>query len=652
MLRKILTPITINDLEIPNRVVRTAHGTHFGHGVNDELIAFHEARARGGVGLTILEIAGVHPTSPAPICSFDDDIVSRYEKLMRAVSPHGMRVFQQLWHGGHHKPPMDGSPPWSASNVPSVITGAVPLAMSRDQIDEVTEAFATAALRCKEGGIDGVELHAAHSYLPQQFLSPLTNKRTDEYGGSFENRLKFVRGILVAIRDRVGPAYPVGIRLSSEGIEGGLAPQDNAQIVESLEADGLIDFVDVSAGSYYAFPKIIGGMHEPSGYELTGSAPITAAASNIPRIVTGRFRTLEEADEAISSGVADMVGMTRAHIADPDLVRKTVEGRVDEVRPCIGCNQGCVGQVLGAIRRLGCTVNPHVGREIEISDNNLPAAPRKRKILVVGGGPAGMEAARISAQRGHDVVLAEAQSSLSGTINLAAKAPHHQGIKDVTDWMEQEIYRLGVDVRLSTYVEPEDVKALAPDAVIVATGSQPRMDGVQMGLPGQPAAGMEQPHVLSSIDLFSRPVAQNVRTAVVVDDVGHYEAIAAAEHLLEQGVEVSFITRHKSFAHLLESALISEPALNRLSKGNFTLHRRSHVVGISENQVSMMNMDSELLMDVPADTVVFVSNNESNRDLADALAADVGEIHVVGDALSPRFLLRAIHDGNAAGCAV
>ncbi|MCF8710299.1 oxidoreductase [Rhizorhapis sp. SPR117] len=652
MLRKILTPITINKLEIPNRVVRTSHGTHFGHGVNDENIGFHEARARGGVGLTILEIAAVHPTSPAPICSFDDDIVSEYEKLMRAVRPHGMRVFQQLWHGGHHVGPSSGLPPWSASDVPSVISGAVPLAMSRGQIDEVTDAFASAALRCKDGGIDGVELHAAHSYLPQQFLSPLTNKRTDEYGGCFPNRLRFVRGIMEAIRNKVGPDYPLGIRLSFEDVEGGLTPQDNARIVESLERDGLIDFVDVSAGSYFSFPMIIGGMHEPAGYELAGSAPIAAAARNIPRIVTGRFRTLEEADEVIASGVGDMVGLTRAHIADPDIVRKTVEGRHDEVRPCIACNQGCVGQVLSPIRRLGCTVNPYVGRELEISDDNLPRAPRKRRILVVGGGPAGMEAARISALRGHDVILAEAQSRLSGTINLAARAPLHQAIRDVTDWMEHEIYRLGVDVRLSTYVDPGDVEALSPDAVIVATGSLPRMDGIQMGLPGNPAAGMTLPHVLSSVDLFSGPLAQTVRTAVVVDDVGHYEAIAAAEHLLYHGVEVSFITRHRSFAPLLESALISEPALKRLSKGDFALHLRSHLVQVSEKKASMMNMDSGRLKDVSADAVVFISHNEPNRALADALVSYSGETHVVGDALSPRFLLRAIHEGNAAGCAV
>lgn len=645
MIRYAFEPVSINGVEIPNRIVRTAHGTHFGPGLCDALISYHAARARGGVGLTILEIASVHASSPSHLCNHDDSIIPRYEKLMEAVRPHGMRVFQQLWHSGHHRGGPDGSPPWSASDIPSPASGTVPVPMSKERIAEIVQSFAMAAVRAKRGGIDGVEVHAAHTYLVQQFLSPLTNKRADEYGGSLENRMRFLREVLEAIRREAGSDYPLGVRLSSENTEGGLTPDDNAEIASTLEQAGLIDFVDVSMGGYYSFAEMIGGMHEPAGYELPNSSIVTQRVT-VPSIVTGRFRTVEEADQVIREGIADLVGMTRAHIADPDIVRKTREGRVEQVRPCIGCNHGCVGQGLIPGMPMGCTVNPYVGREAVIADEKLPPVQSTRTVLVIGGGPAGMEAARVARMRGHRVILAEAQKELGGQVIVAAKAPARHGIKDITDWLEAEIFRLGVDVRLNNFVLADDVREISPDHVIVATGSQPRLDGIQKGLPGRIPDGVGLPHVMSSAELLSGLKGKTSRRAVVLDDTGHYEAVAAAEFLLARGARVEYVTQFGSFAPLLETSLSTTPALRRMCRHDFHLHLRTHLDRITPDSVDLLGLESGERKAIEADCVVLVTSNRSFNPFEDA--DDLPPLTFVGDALAPRYLLRAIHDGNAA----
>lgn len=648
-LKYVLQPITIASCTLANRVVCPAHTTNFGRGTfGDDLIAYHEARAKGGVGLSILEILSVHPSSPSSLRTWDRGLPAGYRKLVSAVRPHGMRVFQQLWHGGHHASPMDGSPPWSASDVPSVRQGVVPHPMSYDQIQEIIEAFARAARLCEEAGLDGVEVHGAHGYLLQQFLSPLTNRRTDEYGGSFENRIRFTLEVLRAIRSAVSREFPVGIRLSPEVTPGGLDPEDNARIVRALRAAALVDFVDVSMGGYLAFPKMIGSLHEPAGYELQTSIPITAAA-DVPTIVTGRFRTLEEADTVIRAGYADLVGMARANIADPDLVAKTRQGRPEEVRPCIGCNQGCVGGLFGPTARVSCTVNSAVGRERLMGEDKLEKVGHPKKVLVVGAGPAGLEAARTAALRGHHVILVEARSKLGGTLNLLRAVPRLQGLCDIIDWQREEIRRLGVEVHTNTYVEAKEVPAWAPDRVIIATGSTPRMDGVQSASPGRPAKGMEQPHVISSIDLLSVPDRPLGRTALVLDDVGHYEGIAVAEYLVEKGVEVTFATPHKEFASLMDPALRAQPALERLSRGRFRLITRALLCEVFERDAELHHVHGGPTCKVPAELVVFISHNRPEDSLREALREFPGEVFVVGDANSPRFLQAAIQEGFLAG---
>ena len=649
-----LSPLAIGRVTLPNRIVRTAHVTMLGmdarSGVSERLIAYHEARARGGVGLTILEICSGHPSSPAPLMAINPGLVEGYQQLIERIKPHGMRLFQQLWHGGHHAKPLDGSAPWSASDIPSPRLGIAPRPMTRSMIAEAIDSYVLAADAARKGGIDGVEVHAAHGYLIQQFLSPITNRRTDDYGGPLENRMRLLLEVLTAVREEVGAGFPVGVRVGPDMVEGGFGVEECLTLVKTLESKGLIDFVDISQGSYFTIPKIVGAMHEPTGYQLDHSVPI-ARATALPTIVTGRFRTLEEAEQVIRLGQADCVSMVRATIADPNLVNKTREGRVSEVRPCIACNQACIGSQLAGKPGLGCTVNPAVGHEAKRSEENIPPAKEIRRVLVVGGGPAGMEAARIAALRGHEVVLCEADKDLGGKLRLARRAPFRAAIGDVATWLESELFRLGVQIKLSTFVDTEDIEAFSPDTVIVATGAMPRHDGFRLGNPGRPLAEGNR-HPLTSFDVFSRPPNPVNGPFVIEDDIGHYEGIAVVEYLLQADVEVLYVTRHSSLAPLMEPVLSSGPAFDRLSANpRFRLFTSSSISKVDARGIEIKTANSGAVT-VVAGTAVLVTHDAPNYDFLERAEEKGFECQIVGDARSPRFLESAMREGRFAGTRV
>jgi NADPH-dependent 2,4-dienoyl-CoA reductase/sulfur reductase-like enzyme len=391
-------------------------------------------------------------------------------------------------------------------------------------------------------------------------------------------------------------------------------------------------------------------MHEAAGYELETAVPVGAFA-DVPVIVTGRFRTLEEADQVIRLGQADLVGMTRATIADPDLVVKTRSGQADRVRPCIACNQGCVGQLLGPERRMGCAVNAATGFERTLGDDKLTPVTEKKRVLVVGGGPAGMEAARVAARRGHHVTLAEATPDLGGALALAARAPSRQAFNDIARWLETEVYTEGVDVRLSTFVTEDEIEAFDPDHVVLATGAEPRMDGVQMSHPGEAIEGIGLGHVLSSNDLFSRSTVNGTH-ALVIDDVGHYEGLAAAEYLAQAGMSVAFVTRLPTVAPLVRPALMVDPALERLAGRRFSYHVGTRVLAVDGQSAALQWVVGGESWQINADLVVFVSLNRPRLELMAAIERVGIPCTTVGDANSPRFLARATAEGNAAGRAI
>jgi 2,4-dienoyl-CoA reductase-like NADH-dependent reductase (Old Yellow Enzyme family)/thioredoxin reductase len=607
------------------------------------------------VGLNFLEATVVHrSTSNHTVDAVDDSIIPRFAALAEASQRHGMKTFVQLWHGGHRWAPANGGAPLSASDVPCPLgTVNTPFAMTPDQIETIIGAFADAAARVQESGLEGVELHFGHGYLVHQFLCPLTNKRDDAYGGDLNGRMRFGLELLHAVRARLGTGYPLGLRISDYNAPGGLSPQEAGEVVRRLCAERLVDFVSASMGSPYSISSMLGAMDQPAGYMLSSAQPI-ASQANVPTMVSGRYRTLEEGDQAIREGSADMVSFVRAMIAEPDLVAKTLSGHPERVRPCIACNQGCVAGIRTSLQRMLCTVNPVVGSEGTLSEDLIRPAAAPQKVVIVGGGPAGMEAARLAALCGHKVVLFEAQPSLGGTINIARRAPKLAAIGDITFWQEQEIYRLGVDVRLSSYAEREDVLAERPDVVIVATGSSPRMDGLQASRPETPIPGFDRPHVRSSHELLLGPPAQLGQSAVVLDDVGHYEAIAAAEQLIVSGARVTFVTRHSAFAPQIEAMVLTSPALRRLRQGDFTLHVGARLVEIANDHCVIGWLDGDQTWTAPADVVVLVTYNEAKSELYRQLggamrATPPYALHLVGDANAPRDLLMAIREGHMAG---
>jgi 2,4-dienoyl-CoA reductase-like NADH-dependent reductase (Old Yellow Enzyme family) len=415
-LTNVLRPIRINQVEVKNRIFRSGHGTYYGKGgISDRLIAYHEARAKAGVGLTTLEVAVVHPSSAsnATVYAWDDAIIDGFKRISKMAHNHGMALFTQLWHGGHHWPPVDGTPAWGPSVTPSP-WGFVPLEMDHEKIATITKAFADAAVRARAGGLDGVELHFGHGYLIHQFFSPLINVREDEYGGSLANRMRFGAEVLRAVRKEVGTDFAVGIRISDQHTPDGLSVSECAEIVRAYCAEKLVDFVNGSMGSYHDVPSMLPAMDAPVGAMMPSAGPIVAAA-DVVRMVAGRFQTLEDADEIIRSGQADMVAIVRGMIADPDLVAKSVAGKAEDVRPCIACNQGCVGGILGPDPGIRCTVNAVVGMEATLGEHLITKSAMPKKVVVVGGGPSGLEAARLAATAGHKVVLFEATNKLGGS---------------------------------------------------------------------------------------------------------------------------------------------------------------------------------------------------------------------------------------------
>lgn len=648
-------PIRLGNVEIKNRIVRPAHATTIGPGtMNDALIAYHELRARSGVGLIINEVGSVHPSTPYSMNCFDRDIEGGLRKLVERVKPHGAKLFQQLWHAGHNASGLDGSPPWSSSDLASVTIGTVPIPMTKDMIDEIVGAFVECAQRMEQYGFDGVEVHCAHGYLPAQFFSSNANKREDEYGGSFENRRRFILEVMTAIRNTVSKDFVVGVRVGTDLVVNGVSVEDTLRLAQTLEAKQLIDYVNLSVGSYIRNDKMIGGMNEPVGYELPTSVPITHNV-NLPTLVCGRFRTLEEMDQVIRNGDADMVGLVRGMIADADLVGKSMAGNSERVRPCIACNQACVANAIFALP-IECAVNAGAGHELERGDHLLEPVAKPRKVMIVGGGPAGLEAARVAATRGHKVILAEASSHLGGAMRAAAKAPTRHQMIDIVIWLEEEVYRLGVEVQLSTFVDAGDVLAAEPDAVIVATGAHERMDGIQISHPGEPIRGVDRKGVISSTELFLMTPADLGRTAVVIDDVGHYEGLGSAEFLINHGLEVTYVTPKREIAPLIWPTLMVEPYLQRMQGKPFRSMVRTRGIAIEQGKVIVGPaplMDSTLdTTELPADTVILVSGNRQNRDVYDGLRGRIQQLHIVGDANSPRYLQNAIREGHLAGAAV
>lgn len=655
---RVWEPLQLKNIELRNRIVRSAHTTGLGvDGIGDALIRYHLERARGGVALSVIEAAGIHASCPYGIPIQDDAVIPGLRRLVETARPAGMHLIQQLFHIGPHGPTPDGRPSWAASYIPGSAPGLLSHPVTVDEIQEVVAGFAAAARRCREAGVAGVEVHGAHGYLLHTFLSRATNLRTDQYGGSFENRLRIMREVLDAVRAEVGDDYLVGVRLSTEdGVQDGTGASECALIARALQDTGQIDYISLSCGnSGYQPARIFAPLPFPHAYEIPYSREVTQAVS-LPTMVSGRFLSLQDAEAALEAGDADLVSIVRGLLADPYMVAKTRQGRLAEVRPCIGCNQACVGGIVGGIASgvqvLECTVNPDAGHELTGGDD-VPFAATPLSVLVVGGGPAGLEAARVAALAGHSVALHERAPVLGGQLRLAGANASRAETISVLDWWEHELRRLGVSITLDSVVERWTVEHSDADAVIVATGSYPRRDAFQSLMPAFRAEGLAPERILTSWDVLTG-TAKVGRSAMVYDDYGHFEAIDVAAFLLAQGVAVTFVTRNATVGERLDGGPVAWEAIGQphfahlLGYADFSLHIRSFVSSVEGDAVTIRSRDAPARAHVVnATSIVMLSGNLPERALLESLKPVDVTVRVVGDAIDgPRMLRHAVVTGN------
>ncbi len=647
MYDRLFEPIDVGGITIPNRIVRAPHGTRLS---GDRLIAYHVARAKGGVGMSTVSATSVHPNAPGDLPLWHDGCKIFLSELADAVHAYGMKLFLQIYHpGAGHAEAANAPEHWSASEIPNPMAGVVPVAISQTQIHDLIAHFAAAARRIRDAGLDGVDIHASSGYLIHEFLSPALNQREDDYGGSPENRLRLLKEVIQAVRSEVGDSeFAVGVRLPNEDyIPGGLTPDLVRGI--ATEVDEMVDYVSLHMGAYWRFHKLIAPADDPLGLEMAANQIIRSAITK-PVMVTGRIMTMDHAHHIVTSGEADMVSMVRALIADPELVNKARRGEEHRIRPCIGSNMGCVGRLMSG-QSISCVVNVAAAMESKISQEPDTPAEKPRKIMVIGGGPAGLEFARSASLRGHHVVLHEASSKLGGQVNMAAAAPHRGDIGAITKWLEDELEYLQVDVRFNSLVDIDVISATNPDCVVLATGTTPRADGFQVSVPAAPIQGFDLPHVYNAWEVFGygRPVSHDA-PAVVFDDTGSFEAISVADVLMKSGIPVTLVSRFNDIGGAIPYPPVTVGAAReRLMSGNFDFIGGHYLREIRADEVDIGVLFTERRRTLKAHTVVLVTHNQPNRGLAENLADSGVEVHQIGDVQGRNNIRNAIHSGALLG---
>jgi len=504
------------------------------------------------------------------------------------------------------------------------------------EIQEIVDAFAQAARRAKDAGYDFVEIHGAHGYLITQFLSPYSNLRTDEYGGSEENRMRFVSEVYKAVRNAVGPGFPVIMRISAdEMVPSGVTLEDSANIAKRLEALG-VDAIHVSSGNYASFNRgyMIAPMSMPDGPEVPFAEWIKSCVS-VPVIAVGKIRSAAMAEDIIRTHKADFVAIGRSILADPDWPKKAQEGRIEQIRNCIACNEGCINRLFSN-QDVWCTVNPETGHEEEFA-KQLPEVGKL--VFIAGGGPAGMEAARVAALRGHRVTLFEQRDHLGGALLLASMPPQRPGWNELRDYLVGEMKRSGVDVRLRSKATADMAKKSGAEVAIVAIGASQ----VPPAIPG-----IRSKNVALSRDLLEGTARVHGEKVVVMG--GGISGALIADFLSQRGHEVCIVTSGKEIAKDAP-VVVRDLMLDRLSQQGVKMLTDTKIIGIESGKVLIVGPgDSEELPgELPADTVVASTGAKPNNGLADELRKIVKQVFVVGDAALPRDVTYAMLEGARAG---
>jgi 2,4-dienoyl-CoA reductase-like NADH-dependent reductase (Old Yellow Enzyme family)/thioredoxin reductase len=611
-------------------------GTHYMVGglVSDGLVAYHARRAKGGCAMNIVEIASVHYTTSGSgiLGAHDDKFIPGLTKLVTAIHDAGGKACVQLWHGGRqHSGTEFGGQCWGPSEIPCPMVQEMPHAMTLSEVKEIISAFGDAAARAKKAGFDAVELHGAHGYLIDCFLNEYSNNRTDEYGGSFENRARFGQDVIRCVRSKVGPDYPVLIRMSAqENYPGGITLQDGINAAKLYEAAGA-DAIDISQGCYGALAYTVPPYYLPELVNVDNASQIKKNVG-VPVIVAGKIYTPELAEEILQKEQADFISLGRIQLADPDFVNKTAEDRADEIVHCIACDMGCVDRMFNG-ERMSCIFNPLSGYEAEII---IEPARKKRKVLVIGGGPGGLEAARVAKERGHDVTLFEKGPELGGQYVIAGYPPHKQEFAKAARHMGFRALKAGVDIKLYTVATPERIKSLNPDIIIVATGSEP----VIPAIPGVDNKNVyEARRVISGSD---RVKAQKV--AVVGAGLVGLEVV---EVLVEQGKQVVLIEMLDEIGKDLADEIYIRPyALNFIAENGVEVHLNAKCVSIGSDSITIDEEGQSKELDGIGAVVLAVGAKSDADHVADMAKASCKEFYIIGDAKKPGKVINAIWQGN------